>query len=159
MREKEGAMKNVLEKIEAVTKEKDVDFQTAAKKAVRLLHSEVPHYHWVGIYMTQGSDLVLKAWDGPEATEHTRIKIGEGICGLAAQRKQAIIVDDVSQEPDYIQCFPNTRSEIVVPIFKDKKVIGEIDIDSDMPAAFDGRDKELLEKVAELLSEKYKEED
>lgn len=150
-------MRNVLERIEAVTKEKDVDFQTAAKKAVKLLRSEIPHYNWVGIYMIEGSDLVLKAWDGQEATEHTRIKIGEGICGLAAQRKQTVIVDDVSQEPDYIECFPSTRSEIVVPIFKDKKVIGEIDIDSDTPAAFDARDKELLEKVAELLSERYKE--
>lgn len=156
-------MKNVLEKLEAVTKEKDTGFQTAAKKAVKLLHREVPHYTWVGIYMVQGSDLVLKAWDGPEATEHTRIKIGEGICGLAAQRKQTIIVDDVSQEPDYIECFLNTKSEIVVPIFKDKdkkeEVIGEIDIDSDTPAAFDKRDQELLEKVAELLSEKYKDKD
>ena len=154
-------MKTVLEKLEAVTKEKDADFQTAAKKVVKLLHSEVPHYNWVGIYMTQGSDLVLKAWDGPGATEHTRIKIGEGICGLAAQRKRTIIVDDVSQEPDYIECFSNTKSEIVVPIFKDKdkkeKVIGEIDIDSDMAAAFDKRDQVLLEKVAELLSDKYKE--
>ncbi len=153
----------LLEKIEAVTKDKDADFQTAAQKVVKLLRSEVPHYNWVGIYMTHGSDLLLKAWDGPEATEHTRIKIGEGICGLAARRKQTIIVGDVSQEPDYIECFPNTRSEIVVPIFKDKdkkgKVIGEIDIDSDTPAAFDGRDIELLEKAAELLSEKYKEKD
>jgi L-methionine (R)-S-oxide reductase len=95
--------------------------------------------------------LVLRAWDGPEATEHVRIKIGEGICGLAAKEQFTVVVPDVSKDSRYIACFPNTKSEIVVPIFNNGKVIGEIDIDSDLIDPFDKKDEHFLESIANFL--------
>lgn len=122
----------------------------------RTLRAEVPHFNWVGVYMIEGGDtLVLKAWDGPAATEHVRIPVGQGICGLAAREARTVIVDDVNKDPRYLACFLQTRSEIVVPIFADGAVIGEIDIDSDKPAAFTKADQDLLEGVAGELGRAY----
>ncbi|MEM4089189.1 MAG: GAF domain-containing protein, partial [Thermoplasmatales archaeon] len=90
-------------------------------------------------------------YSGPKATEHTRIRIGFGICGLAAKNAETIVVPDVSKDPRYISCFLETKSEIVVPIFKDGKVIGEIDIDSDSLNPFTDKDNLFLERVANLL--------
>jgi GAF domain-containing protein len=98
-----------------------------------------------------GDTLVLKAWDGPAATEHVRIPIGQGICGLAAREARTVVVDDVNKDPRYLACFLQTRSEIVVPVFSEGRVVGEIDIDSDRPAAFTEADRTLLESVADLL--------
>jgi len=106
-----------------------------------------------------GDDLVLAAWDGPEATEHDRIRVGQGICGAAAASGRTEVVDDVEADARYIACFPSTRSEIVVPIFAPERVgtgtgrvLGEIDIDSDEPAAFDDGDRVFLEHVARMVS-------
>lgn len=119
---------------------------------VRLLRHTLKNYNWVGLYMVEGSDLVLVAWDGPAATQHQRIPIGQGICGLAAREAKTVIVDDVNKDPRYLQCFLNTKSEIVVPIFKKGRVIGEIDVDSDVTAAFNEADRILLEWVAEQIA-------
>ncbi len=118
----------------------------------RILERTVPWYDWVGIYLVEGDELVLAAWQGPAATEHVRIPIGQGICGAAAREGQTIIVPDVREDPRYLQCFLSTRSEIVVPIIRDGRVLGEIDIDSDRLAAFGEDDRELLEWVAEALA-------
>jgi L-methionine (R)-S-oxide reductase len=118
--------------------------------AVDVLHG-LEHYSWVGIYLVEGDDLVLGPWQGPEATEHLRIPVGQGICGAAAASGVTEIVDDVSADPRYLACFPSTRSEIVVPIAHEGRVVGEIDIDSDRPAAFGEEDRIFLERVAELL--------
>ncbi len=127
-------------------------FHEACEWIVRSLRRSVPHYNWVGIYLLQGDELVLAAWDGKEATQHTRIPIGAGICGLAARESKTVIVDDVHKDPRYLACFPHTRSEIVVPIMKDEKVLGEIDIDSDTLAAFGPQDERFLTEVAQLLA-------
>ena len=84
---------------------------------------------------------------------HTRIPLGNGICGAAATEKATIIVDDVNADPRYLACSIETKSEIVVPIMNGAEVLGEIDIDSDQPAAFGPADRELLEQVAPLLAE------
>ncbi|HEY3225612.1 MAG TPA: GAF domain-containing protein [Planctomycetota bacterium] len=128
------------------------DFARAAQETCRTLRAEVPHFNWVGVYMIEDGDtLVLKAWDGPAATEHVRIPIGQGICGLAAREARTVVVDDVNKDPRYLACFLQTRSEIVVPVFSEGRVVGEIDIDSDRPAAFTEADRTLLESVADLL--------
>jgi L-methionine (R)-S-oxide reductase len=119
---------------------------------VALLHERFEHYSWVGIYLVEGDDLVLGPWRGPEATEHVRIPVGQGICGAAAATGRTEIVDDVNADPRYLACFPSTRSEIVVPISFEGRVVGEIDIDSDKPAAFEEQDREFLERVATLIS-------
>jgi GAF domain-containing protein len=122
------------------------------QEVVDLLHDRVEHYSWVGIYLVEGDDLVLGPWKGPEATEHVRIPVGQGVCGAAAATGQTEVVDDVNADPRYLACFPSTRSEIVVPIARDGRVIGEIDIDSDSPAAFGDADREFLERVAESVA-------
>jgi L-methionine (R)-S-oxide reductase len=118
------------------------------QRVVDALEEEVDHYSWIGIYLVEGDDLVLGPWRGPEATEHVRIPVGQGVCGAAAASGATEIVDDVNADPRYLACFPSTRSEIVVPIFHEGRVVGEIDIDSDRPAAFGEDDRAALERIA-----------
>jgi GAF domain-containing protein len=80
--------------------------------------------------------------------------MGSGICGAAATARQTIVVDDVNADPRYLACSIDTRSEIVVPIMDAGRVLGEIDIDSDKPAAFGAADRGLLEPIAALLAER-----
>jgi L-methionine (R)-S-oxide reductase len=121
------------------------------RAVVSVLH-RVEHYTWVGIYLVEGDELVLGPWDGPEATEHVRIPVGQGICGAAAASGRTEVVDDVNADPRYLACFPSTRSEVVVPVSYEGRVVGEIDIDSDTPAAFTADDTTFLERVALLIS-------
>jgi GAF domain-containing protein len=123
----------------------------ALEATAKALNTSVPTYSWVGIYLVQGGDLVLDAWSGPSATEHTRIPIGKGVCGFAAKAGKTEIVSDVGKDPRYLECFPTTRAEIVVPIFNSEKVVGEIDIDGDQLDAFSSLDQELLEVVARKI--------
>lgn len=118
----------------------------------RFLRRSFPRYRWVGVYGLREGVLELAAWDGPAATEHTRIPIGSGVCGRAAREGRAVVVDDVRAAPEYLACFRETRSEIVVPIHRGSSVVGEIDIDGNEVAAFDGSDQAFLERVAEKLS-------
>jgi GAF domain-containing protein len=126
----------------------------AREQVVKLLNSSIPTYTWVGMYMTEGQDLVLDAWSGPAATEHSRIPIGKGVCGFAAKAGRTEIVSDVSRDPRYLQCFLSTKAEIVVPVFNSGKVVAEIDIDSDQLDAFSSIDREFLEAVARKISER-----
>ena len=122
------------------------------RQTVEILHDRFAHYSWVGIYFVEGDHLVLGPWKGPEATEHVRIPVGRGVCGAAAASGVTEIVDDVNAHDRYLACFASTRSEIVVPIAYEGRVVGEIDIDSDRPAAFGSEDRAFLERVALLIS-------
>jgi GAF domain-containing protein len=128
--------------------------EAAAQRVVEELHNRFGQYDWVGIYWVDAdaNELVLGPWIGPEATEHTRIPMGVGICGAAAASGQTEIVDDVTADPRYLACFATTRSEIVVPVFADGQVVGEIDIDGSDPSAYDDTDARFLEEVAALLA-------
>jgi L-methionine (R)-S-oxide reductase len=128
------------------------DADDVLRQVVEVLHDRCGHYSWVGIYLVEGDDLVLGPWKGPQATEHVRIPIGQGICGAAAATGRTEVVDDVNADPRYLACFASTRSEIVVPIAYEGRVVGEIDIDSDVPAAFTEGDRAFLERVATLIS-------
>src|SRR5687768_17893805 len=135
---------------------------SAMKQVVRLLKDAMPAYTWVGIYVLDGEELVLGPFLG-KPSPHTRIPLGRGICGAAATEKATIVVDDVNADPRYLACSVETRSEIVVPIIvaegsgKDSgRVLGELDIDSDQPAAFGSADRELLEAVAAALAPKLR---
>ena len=119
---------------------------------VCFLYENFNHYSWVGIYLVEGDGLVLGPWKGPHATEHTKIQIGKGICGSAAVTGKTEIIDDVKADNRYLACFVSTNSEIVVPIKKDDKILGEIDIDSDKKDAFTEKDEIFLEKIADMLS-------
>jgi L-methionine (R)-S-oxide reductase len=128
------------------------DADDVLRQVVAVLQERFEDYSWVGIYLVEGNDLVLGPWQGPEATEHVRIPVGQGVCGAAAATGVTEVVDDVNADPRYLACFPSTRSEIVVPISYEAQVVGEIDIDSDRPAAFDADDREFLESAAALIS-------
>ena len=114
--------------------------------------NQVPTYNWVGIYLVKGNDLHLNAWAGPAATVHTTIPIGKGVCGWAAKSGRTEIVSDVSKDSRYMECFANTKSEIVVPIIHEGRVVGEIDIDSDELNAHSSVDREFLEAVAAKIA-------
>jgi L-methionine (R)-S-oxide reductase len=124
-------------------------------QTVELLRRECRHYQWVGVYLLEGETLVLGPYVG-KPTPHTRIPLNQGICGAAASTGRTIVVDDVNSDPRYLACSLETRSEIVVPIRRltDGKILGEIDIDSDTPAAFTDDDRSLVEAVAEILAGK-----
>ncbi len=122
-------------------------------EAVALLQRARPHYTWVGVYLLEGEELVLGPFVG-KPTPHTRIPLNKGICGAAASSGKTLIVDDVHADPRYLACSLETRSEIVVPLVRAGRVLGEIDIDSDAPAAFTEEDRRLLEAVAEILATK-----
>jgi len=118
------------------------------------LHENFSHYTGVYIYLLDGETLVLGAYRG-RPTEHTRIPLGAGICGRAARIKQTVVVDDVTSDAEYIACSLETRSEIVVPIMRGDRVFGEIDIDSDAPAAFAAADRQFLARVADIVAPKF----
>lgn len=122
------------------------------KEVVALLKSNFSHYNWVGIYLMEGEELVLGPYLG-KPSPHTRITLDKGICGVAAKQKKTIIVPDVSKDKRYLACSPETQSEIVVPIMKGGRPLGEIDVDSDTKKAFKKSDKDILEKTASFLSE------
>jgi L-methionine (R)-S-oxide reductase len=131
------------------------DVRSLLAEVVALLQRERPHYNWVGVYLLEQDELVLGPYVG-KPTPHTRIPLNKGICGAAASSGQTLVVDDVTSDPRYLACSLETRSEIVVPIRRltDGRVLGEIDIDSDKPAAFTEEDRALLEQVARILAEK-----
>jgi L-methionine (R)-S-oxide reductase len=140
----------VLARIEAGTRE-ETGTRQVLERAVAILKEAMPDYAWVGIYLLDGDELVLGPFLG-KPSPHTRIPVGQGICGAAAATRATIIVDDVSADPRYLACSLETQSEIVVPILRGERVLGEIDIDSDRRGAFGPADRELLESVAALLA-------
>jgi len=123
------------------------------QNVVDFLYENFDNYSWVGIYKVEGTYLVLGPWKGLQATEHVKIPIGKGICGSAVATGKTEIIPDVNADNRYLSCFISTKSEIVVPIKKDGKIVAEIDIDSDKKNAFTRDDKEFLEKIADMLAE------
>ena len=107
------------------------------------------NFWWVGFYRVINDELVLGPFQGPLAC--TRIRKGKGVCGTAWQRAETVIVPDVDEFPGHIACSSLTKSEIVVPVFKDGKIIAVLDIDSERTANFDDVDKEFLEKLVANL--------
>ncbi len=141
----------VLDSLSAIMK-RGGDRTALLREIAATLRQVGDHYSWAGIYLLEGEDLVLAAWHGPQATEHTRIPLGEGICGLAAASGELVNVPDVGQDSRYLMCFPSTKSEIVVPIAGPGGLLGEIDVDSDMQGAFDEEDEAFLRAVARQLA-------
>ena len=110
----------------------------------------LPGYTGVYVYALEGDNLVLKGFQG-RPTEHTRIPAGEGICGASVQANATVIVADVCSDPRYLACNLETRSEIVVPIFRGETYLAQIDVDSDEPGAFDSDDEAFLADIARRL--------
>lgn len=109
---------------------------------------ETFHFWWTGFYRVVGDELVLGPFQGPLAC--TRIKFGRGVCGTAWKEKRSVIVPDVEEFPGHIACSSASRSEIVVPMFRNGEVFAVLDIDSEKLATFDDTDKKYLEKITTL---------
>lgn len=119
----------------------------------KLLKDKVYHYDWVGFYILdeKESTLILGSYVG-KPTEHTKILVGKGVCGQVAKNKKLKIVQDVTQEGNYIACSLDVQSEIVVPILKEGNFVAEIDIDSHSPSPFTTDDEIFLTSVCQKLS-------
>lgn len=123
----------------------------AYRTCVKLLKRDFPKYDWVGIYLVDDNELVLHNFIGAPSP-HTRIPIGQGICGAAVAKAQTIVVPDVNADPRYLACSIETKSEIVVPIMGDR-IYGEIDIDSHTLDAFHAGDRAMVEQLASVLTD------
>ena len=106
-------------------------------------------FFWVGFYLVKEEELVLGPFQGPIAC--TRIRFGRGVCGTAWKEARTLIVPDVEQFPGHIACSLDSKSEIVVPILKQGKVVGMLDIDSDTLDSFDTIDARYLEEICTYI--------
>lgn len=129
----------------------DATGRAAMERVVAVLKERVAHYDWVGVYVLEGNELVLGPFLG-KPSPHVRIPLDKGVCGAAVREQQTVVVPDVNADPRYLSCSIETKSEIVVPIFVDGRVVGEIDIDSHTPDAFRDADRQLVERAAALLA-------
>lgn len=153
MTDRSGSFGSLAKRISEALKGME-DTDRKLKTVCKLLKDGVHYYNWVGLYIVdeeRRNELVLGPFEG-EHTEHTRIPFGRGICGQAVQLERTFVVQDVSKEKNYLSCSTNVKSEIVVPIFKNKKVIGELDIDSHALSPFTKQDEAFLKKVSEMVS-------
>ena len=115
-----------------------------------VLANRFPHFFWTGFYRVCGDRLVVGPYMGTVGC--LQIEFGQGVCGTAAQRRQTVIVPDVSQFPGHIACDPNSKSEIVVPVFGPaEELIAVLDVDSDQIDAFDEEDARGLERIVRLF--------
>ena len=134
------------------------DREDILQKICDLLYDEIPTYDWVGFYMVDPDadrQLVLGPYVG-EPTDHTRIPFGKGICGQAADTKKTFVINDVSEETNYLSCSPEVNAEIVVPLIKDGEVLGELDIDSHSKNSLTDKDRKVLEEICgKIVEELY----
>jgi L-methionine (R)-S-oxide reductase len=107
------------------------------------------NFFWVGFYLVKEQQLVLGPFQGPIAC--TRIDIGKGVCGTSWQKRETIVVADVEKFPGHIACNSASKSEIVLPAYKDGEVYLVLDVDSDSLAAFNETDKSYLERVMRII--------
>lgn len=140
------------EAVDAITADEPDGIANMANVAA-LLWQFLPDLNWSGFYRTVGADeLVLGPFQGKAAC--IRIPFGRGVCGAAAATGETQLVEDVHAFPGHIACDADSRSELVVPIVRDGRVIAVIDLDSPSPARFDAEDARGVEGIAGLLSDR-----
>jgi GAF domain-containing protein len=115
-----------------------------------LIYQSLPDLNWAGFYLMEGGELVLGPFQGKVAC--VRIPVGRGVCGTAVKEDRSVLVEDVHAFPGHIACDSASRSELVVPIRRDGRVIGVIDLDSPSPARFDAEDQRGLEALADIFT-------
>lgn len=120
----------------------------AANFSSLVFHS-LPDLNWAGFYLLKRDELVLGPFQGKPAC--VRIRLGEGVCGTAASRRETILVDNVHDFPGHIACDSASNSEIVVPILKEGRLIGVLDLDSPSLARFDHEDAKGLNDLVEIF--------
>ncbi|MBF4985803.1 GAF domain-containing protein [Nonlabens mediterrranea] len=118
-----------------------------------LLQSNIDYYDWVGFYMAHDTEPTLHLWSqAGKPTDHDVIPFGKGICGQVAVSNKNFVVDDVHAQDNYIACSIHVKSEVVIPLFKNGKNIGQIDIDSNTAKAFSQEDEQFLEWINEQVA-------
>jgi len=123
------------------------------RRVVRLVHDAHPLWDWSGIYLLVDGTLVVGPFAGSdEPPEHSRIEVGEGVCGTAVAENKNQLVGDVRELDNYLACSFSTRSELVVLIREGGRIVGQFDIDSDERAVFTEEDEALLEELAHLVA-------
>ena len=123
--------------------------KTIIDKDVSAILFKLGNINWAGFYLTKNDELLLGPFQGDVAC--TRIPFGKGVCGTSALKKETIVVLDVNKFPGHIACSSLSKSEIVVPIIKDNKVVGVIDIDSPIYDRFHDEEKKFLIEVSNIL--------
>src|ERR687891_1135725 len=130
---------------------REVSREELLKIAAEKIRAAGPPYTSVYLYMLHGAELVLEAFAGRD-TEHTRIPVGQGVCGTAVATGRDQNVPDVRAEDNYIACNTWTRSELVVLIRRGERILGQIDVDSDEPDPFTVEEEAAVRKVADALA-------
>jgi GAF domain-containing protein len=128
----------------------ETDLIANLANAAALLFWNLPTVNWAGFYLLKEQELVLGPFQGKIAC--VRIKLGQGVCGNAAEQRQTLVVSNVHEFPGHIACDSASNSEIVIPIIKNDVLIGVLDIDSPEFARFDDRDKTGLQKFVQILT-------
>lgn len=144
---KEEQYQNLLPQIKGLLQGEDDLVANLANIAAAL--KEQFGWLWVGFYLVKKDELVLGPFQGPVAC--TRIKKGRGVCGSSWQQEQTLIVPNVEKFPGHITCSSLSKSEIVVPLFRNDEVAGVLDVDSDEIDQFDETDKKYLEEIVSLI--------
>jgi L-methionine (R)-S-oxide reductase len=129
----------------------ETDLIANLANSAALLFWSLPAINWAGFYLLKEEELVLGPFQGKIAC--IRIRLGQGVCGTAAEKRQTLVVPNVHEFPGHIACDSASNSEIVVPIIKDDLLVGVLDIDSPEFARFDDADKAELEKFAQILTD------
>jgi L-methionine (R)-S-oxide reductase len=114
-----------------------------------LIFQFLPDLNWAGFYFMRGGELVLGPFQGKTAC--VRITVGRGVCGSAVERRESIVVPDVHAFPGHIACDSASRSELVVPLIKDGRVLGVLDLDSPNPNRFDDEDRQGCETLVRIF--------
>jgi L-methionine (R)-S-oxide reductase len=149
MSEKTGLREDLRSEVEALVASGTPDGEVL-NEVVRRIHEAHPSWDWSGIYLLVGDTLVLGPRSAP--ADHSRLGIGEGVCGTAVSEDRNQVVEDVREVENYLACSIHTRSELVVLIRDSGKTVGEFDIDSDTVGAFTHEDEALLEEMGALIS-------
>ena len=149
MRDTTGLREDLRSEVETLVASGGPD-EEVLNDVVRRVHDARPLWDWSGIYLLVGDTLVLGPRTAP--ADHSRIAIGEGVCGTAVSEDRNQIVEDVREVENYLACSIHTRSELVVLIRDSGKIVGEFDIDSDTVGAFGHEDEALLEEMGTLVS-------
>lgn len=147
-------MTDLKKRLSTIIESPENDTNVKLQKICQLLDQEIPYFNWTGFYFRNGDreELILGPYVGAE-TDHTVIPFGKGICGQVAVSNETFVVPDVHEQDNYLSCSIDTKAEIVVPIIKDGKNIGQIDIDSHQLNPFTEEDRELLEWLCKEISE------
>jgi len=130
--------------------EDEADWLASLSNAAALLYLLIENINWAGFYLYKQGELVLGPFQGKPAC--TRIPLGKGVCGTAAQTREIQVVKDVDLFPGHIACDAASKSEIVIPIIKGNRLIGVLDIDSPVKARFDDRDARGLSDFVDILN-------